>query len=58
MNEMKLYRALQTHVGNINSLVVKLYKGEITASQALSEAKVENGKLTKEIQEIEDKAAA
>lgn len=53
MNEMKLYRALQVHAGNINALVVKLYKGDITAEEALPMAKTENNNLTNKIKEME-----
>jgi hypothetical protein len=52
MNEMKLYRVLQIHAGNINALVIKLYKGEITADEALSVAINENHNLTEKIKEI------
>lgn len=38
MGPMKLYRLLQAHVGNLNSLVVALYKEEITAEDALAQA--------------------
>ena len=49
MNEMKLYRTLQTHVGIINALVAQLYKGEITADEALLIAAAENDALTKKM---------
>jgi hypothetical protein len=56
MNEMKIYRTLQVHAGNINSLVVKLYKGEITAEEALPTAKTEITAVTKKIKAIESDA--
>ncbi len=46
---MKLYRTLQTHVGIINALVAQLYKGEITADEALLIAAAENDALTKKM---------
>ena len=52
MNEMKLYRTLQAHVGIINGVVVKLYKGEITADEALLIATTENDALTKKMTEF------
>ena len=51
MKEMELYRVLQAHVGIINSLVVRLYKGEIEADIALEAARAENEKLTKKLAE-------
>lgn len=39
MGPMKLYRLLQAHVGSLNALVVALYKEEITAEDALAQAK-------------------
>lgn len=53
MNEMKLYRTLQVHAGNINALVVKLYRGEITAVEALPPAKAAITAATEKIEEIE-----
>ncbi len=38
MGPMKLYRLLQAHVGNMNNLVVALYKEEITPADALAQA--------------------
>ncbi len=38
MGPMKLYRLLQVHVGTVNSLVVALYKEEISAEDALAQA--------------------
>ena len=49
MKEMELYRVLQAHVGIINSLVVRLYKGEIEADVALEAAKAENDALTEKL---------
>lgn len=39
METMKIYRLLQAHVGIVNALVVALYNSEITADEALAEAK-------------------
>lgn len=39
MGPMKLYRLLLAHVGTVNALVVALYKEEITAVEALAQAK-------------------
>ncbi len=36
MGPMKLYRLLQALVGNLNNLVVALYKEEITAEDVLA----------------------
>lgn len=38
MNEMKLYRLLQALTGELNSLVVALYNGEIEATEAREQA--------------------
>lgn len=38
MNEMKLYRLLQALTGELNSLVVALYNGEIEATEARAQA--------------------
>lgn len=38
MNDMQLYRLLQQHVGIVNQLVIKLYKGEIEGPAAKEQA--------------------
>jgi len=44
MNDMNLYRALQQHTGEMNKIVIALYKGQIEGSEAAKQAieKLEN----------------
>ena len=51
MKTMELYRALQSHAGKINALVVALYHGKITDGEALAGAKTEIEILTKKIEQ-------
>ena len=51
MKTMELYRALQSHAGKINALVVALYHGKITDEEALTTAKTETEALTKKLEQ-------
>jgi hypothetical protein len=49
METMKLYRTLQQSVGVLNHLVVALYKGEVSADEALAKAREETQALAEQL---------
>ena len=51
MDSMKLYRILQHSVGVLNHVVVLLYKGEISADEALAKAREETQTLADQLTE-------
>lgn len=58
MNEMKVYRVLQTHAANINRLVASLYNGGITVSDAVEETEKEIKHTTDKINKIKSGTGA
>ena len=49
MNEMRLYKILQNHVGVVNALAAKLYQEKISKEEALEKAAAEIEKTSAEL---------